>query len=154
MVGLQLAREEEVREEAAAREGWLQCAWCQEWLREDSVDLLETFQEAYDARGGSYRYSRAITFATKHSEMISTMWHGVRLALLILKQFLFSILDLAKLCLLILTPPKSQRSPLMVLNLKSCRIVDFDSSKEGSWCTDCYAKKPQLSPKYCFDFFF
>ena len=39
-----------------------------------------------------------------------------------------------------LTPPKSPGSPLMVKNLKSCWIVDFDSSKEGSWCTECNAK--------------
>ena len=32
---------------------------------------------------------RAIKFATKHNEVISTMCHGVRLALLIPKQFLF-----------------------------------------------------------------
>ena len=25
-------------------------------------------------------------------------------------------------------------------NRKKCRIVDFDSSKEGFWCTDCNAK--------------
>ena len=50
--------EEEEREEVAAREGWLQCAWCQEWLREEDDDLLATFQEAYDARGGSYRYRK------------------------------------------------------------------------------------------------
>ena len=42
---------------------------------------------------------RAIEFATKHNEVISTMCHGVRLALLIPKLFLFLILDLAKLCL-------------------------------------------------------
>ena len=29
------------------------------------------------------------------------------------------------------TPPKSQGSPLMVINMKNCRIVDLDSSKEG-----------------------
>ena len=34
-------------------------------------------------------------------------------------------------------PPLITRVPLMVENLKSCRIVDFDSSKEGSWCTEC-----------------
>ena len=43
--------------------------------------------------------NRAITFPTKYTEMISTMCHGVRLALLIPKQFLFKIFDLAKLCL-------------------------------------------------------
>ncbi len=39
--------------------------------------------------------SRVIKFPTKHNEVISTMCHGVRLALLIPKLFLFSILDLA-----------------------------------------------------------
>ena len=33
--------------------------------------------------------SKAIKFATKHNEVISTMCHGVRLALLIPKLFLF-----------------------------------------------------------------
>ena len=77
-------------------------------------------------------HGRAIKFATRHTEVISTMCHGERLALLILKLFLFKILDLAKLCPSMLTPPKSPGSPLMVKNLKSCWIVDFDSSKEGS----------------------
>ena len=45
------------------------------------------------------RYSRAIKFPTKYTEIISTMCHGVRLTLLLPKQFRFSILDLAKLCL-------------------------------------------------------
>ena len=43
--------------------------------------------------------AREITKSTEHRMMISTMCHGVRLALLIPKLFLFSILDLAKLCL-------------------------------------------------------
>ena len=47
----------------------------------------------------SLEHYRAIKFATKHTEMISSMCHGVRLVLLIPKLFLFSILDLAKLCL-------------------------------------------------------
>ena len=28
----------------------------------------------------------------------------------------------------------------MVKNLKNCRIVDLDSSKEGFWCTECNAR--------------
>ena len=41
---------------------------------------------------------KAIKFPTKHNEVISTMCHCVRLALLIPKLYLFSFLDLAKLC--------------------------------------------------------
>ena len=47
----------------------------------------------------SLHTSRDIKFATKHTEVVSSMCHGVRLALLIPKMFLFSILDLAKQCL-------------------------------------------------------
>ena len=39
---------------------------------------------------------RAIKFPTNHTEMTSTMCHGVGLAHLILKYFFFSIWDLAK----------------------------------------------------------
>ena len=36
--------------------------------------------------------------------------------------------------------PESQASPLTMTNLKNCLIIDLDSSKEGSWCTDCNPK--------------
>ena len=42
--------------------------------------------------------AKAIKFPTKHNEGISTLCHGVKLALLIPKLFSFLILDLAKLC--------------------------------------------------------
>jgi hypothetical protein len=38
----------------------------------------------------------------------------------------------------------------MAKNMKNCQIVDLDSSKEGFGCTECNAKKPQLSAKFTF----
>ena len=72
--------------------------------------------------------------------MISTMCHGVRLALLIPILFLFSILDLETYAC-IFWPP------LTVKNLKNCQIIDFDSSNHKlikNWKTK--VKKGNLEP--------
>ena len=47
----------------------------------------------------------------------------------------------------ILTPPKSKGSPLWVKKRKNCPIVNFDSSKEASWCNECNAKTSGLWKK-------
>ena len=65
------------------------------------VGLAQFLVVGLQGRGGpeSSCQAKAIKIPTKHTMMISTMCHDVRLALLIPKLFLFSILDLAKLCL-------------------------------------------------------
>ena len=64
------------------------------------------------------------------------MRHGVRLALLIQKLFFFFNFGPCETMPVNFSPPKIKR----VKNLKNCRIVDFDSSKEGFYCTECNTK--------------
>ena len=61
--------------------------------------------------------------------------------------FVFSLALLFPVKVKFYPPPKSKGSPLRVKNKKNCWIVDFDSSKEGFWCTECNAKN--LSSLQC-----
>ena len=96
--------------------------------------------------------TRATKFPTKYIEMISTMCHGVRLAFLIPKHFFFILFWALRNYACIFLPHQIHKiPPLMVRNWKNCRNVDFDSSKEGSWCT-CHLSPVtcHLSPGTCY----
>ena len=58
-VGLQLAEAEAEARRLSELSGWLQCAWCEGWVKEDDTRLIDTQQEAFDARGCSYRYRKS-----------------------------------------------------------------------------------------------
>ena len=62
---------------------------------------------------------RAIKFPTQYTEMISNMFHGVRLALLIQNSFCFQFWTLQTMPVNF-DPPNSQGSSLMEKNLKYC----------------------------------
>ena len=54
-MGADLAAAQEETRRQEELKGWLQCAWCQGWVKEDDSRLLDTYQEAFDARGCSYQ---------------------------------------------------------------------------------------------------
>jgi hypothetical protein len=79
-VGHMLDQEAETAREVEKRRGWLVCAWCGDWNKEED---LKDFQEAFDARGGSYRCSAEhvskrfwVSMATQPGETMKSYHKG------------------------------------------------------------------------------